>query len=311
MVKMLRLIALIFLLFVSCTDAPVETNLLLYVDYLNIPNDMVLASFNTDKIEIRIRARPNQIKKLNNADARYPVDLYTDIEFDPVGASDSIEPGTYLIPVYTRRLPMSRSIRILNIKPYYLSVRLEKKVSKIFQVKVLYTGTPAQGYRVLETLVEPSGIELTGPASYIGSISDLHTKPVDLANANENFKRKIPLDLEGLPITASPDSVVTVTVNIEQQHVSHTIENIPILAKNSSLPVKIKPSKISINILGPYETVNNEEILNKIEAFIDVKKMKPGVHKTYASISIPAGLIMTDASPQVFSVNIKHNRKLN
>ena len=92
---------------------------------------------------------------------------------------------------------------------------------------------------------------------------------------------------------------------------SHTIENIPILAKNSSLPVKIKPSKISINILGPYETVNNEEILNKIEAFIDVKKMKPGVHKTYASISIPAGLIMTDASPQVFSVNIKHNRKLN
>ena len=200
---------------------------------------------------------------------------------------------------------MGRSIQILSIKPYYLSVKLEKKVSKEFQVKVLYSGTPAQGYRALDALVEPSNIELTGPATHISAISELHTKPVDLTNANESFKRKIPVDLEGLPIKAAPDSVVTVTVQLEQQHVSQTIENIPVLAWNPASQVTIDPPGITINIRGPYETVNNKNILNKIEAFIDVKDMKPGVHETHANISIPAGLIMTDAGPQVFKVAIE------
>ena len=127
---LILLLILILFCFYGCTTEPVETDLLLPVDFSNVPENMVLTYFHTDKIEIRIQADPKLMEFINKENIRYPVDLYTDLEFDPAGASDSIEPGTYLIPVEEKRIPMDRAIKILSINPSYLSVQLEKKAKK-------------------------------------------------------------------------------------------------------------------------------------------------------------------------------------
>jgi len=300
--------SLIFLfclfLVTGCNTTPVETDLLFPVDFSNIPENMVLTEFHTDKIEIRIRAAPRLMERLNKESIRYPVDLYTDLAFDPAGDFDSIEPGEYLIPVYKKRIPMNPAIKILTIKPSYLSVRLERKVRKTFQVRIPYTGTPAQGYTALEAAADPPAVELTGPASVIESISELKTKSIDLTNVNEGFKKKIPLDLEDPSIVFSPDQVVTVTVPVEQQLVSKTIENVPVLAWNTAFPVKIEPAGITISIKGPFEKLSKKEVLGRIYSYVDLKDMKPGIYVRHAYINMPVDLIMTDASPQVFTIKI-------
>jgi len=298
---------LLFCLFLmgGCNTEPVETDLLFPVDFSNIPENMVLTEFHTDKIEIRIRAAPRLMERLNTETIRYPVDLYTDLAFDPAGDFDSIEPGEYLIPVYKKRIPMNPAIKILAVKPAYVSVRLEKKVRKFFQIKVPYTGTPAQGYTALEATTDPPGVELIGPESVIESIFELKTKPIDLTNVNEVFKKKIPLDLEDPSIVSFPDQVVTVTVPVEQQLVSKTIENIPVLARNTDFQVKIEPAEIILTIKGPFDKLSKKEVLGRIYAYIDLKDMKPGVYVRHAEIDIPVDLIMTDAGPQVFTIKIK------
>lgn len=298
------------LLFVSlflmggCNTEPVETDLLFPVDFSNVPENMVLTEFHTDNIEIRIRAAPRLMERLNTETLRYPVDLYTDLAFDPAGDFDSIEPGEYLIPVYKKRIPMNPAIKILAVKPAYVSVRLEKKVRKFFQIKVPYTGTPAQGYTALDAVADPPGVELMGPESVIESISELQTKPIDLANVNEGFKKKIPLDLEDPSVVFFPDQVVTVTVLVEQQLVSKTIENIPVLAWNTAFPVKIEPAGITVSIKGPFEKLSKKEVLGRIYSYVDLKDMKPGIYVRHAYINMPVDLIMTDASPQVFTIKI-------
>ncbi|MDA8134326.1 MAG: CdaR family protein [Desulfobacteraceae bacterium] len=297
---------LLFSLFLmgGCNTEPVETDLLFPVDFSNIPENMVLTEFHTDKIEIRIRAAPRLMERLNTETIRYPVDLYTDLAFDPAGDFDSIEPGEYLIPVYKKRIPMNPAIKILAVKPAYVSVRLEKKVRKFFQIKVPYTGTPAQGYTALEATTDPPGVELIGPESVIESIFELKTKPIDLTNVNEAFKKKIPLDLEDPSVVSFPDQVVTVTVPLEQQLVSKTVD-IPVLAGNTDFQVKIEPAEIILTIKGPFDKLSSKEILDRIYAYIDLKDMKPGVYVRHAEIDIPVDLIMTDAGPQVFTIKIK------
>nr|NJM01649.1 YbbR-like domain-containing protein [Desulfobacula sp.] len=308
---MLRPVHLSYLMFLSCfflmtgcNTAPVETDLLFPVDFSNVPENMVLTKFHTGNIEIRIRAAPRVMDRLNKESIRYPVDLYTDLAFDPAGDFDSIDPGEYLIPVYKKRIPMNPAIKILTIKPSYLSVRLERKVRKIFQVRIPYAGTPAQGYTVLEAVADPPAVELTGPASVIESIFELKTKAIDLTNVNEGFKKKIPLDLEDPSVVFFPDQVVTVTVPVEQQLVSKTIENIPVLAWNTAYPVRIEPAGITVSIKGPFEKLSKKEVLGRIYAYVDLKDMKPGVYVRHASINIPVDLTMTDASPQVFTIKI-------
>ena len=288
----------------GCNTEPIETTLLFPVDFSNIPENMVLTESHTDNIEIRIQAAPRLMERINKESIRYPVDLYTDLAFDPAGDFDSIEPGEYLIPVYKKRIPMNSAIKILNIKPSYLSVRLEKKVRKIFWIKVPYTGTPAQGYTALNAAADPPSVELAGPASVIESIFELKTKPIDLTNVNEGFKKKIPLDLEDPSIVSSPDQVVTVTVPVEQQLVSKIIENIPVLVWNAAFPVTIEPPGITVSIKGPFDKLSKKEILGRIYSYIDLKGMKPGVYVRHAYINIPVDLIMTNASPQVFTIKI-------
>jgi len=302
------LILLLFLILFclpGCTTEPVETDLLLPVEFSNIPENLILTNFHTDKIEIRIKAHPNLIELINKKNIHYTVDLYTDLEFDPAGDSDSIEPGSYLFPVEEKRIPMDRGIKILSINPSYLSVQLEKKVSKTFKITVPYIGTPATGHIALDAATEPASVKLTGAASLIQSIKELKTKPIDLTNARENFKKEIPLDLENPSIISSSDPIIIVSVPIQQQLVSKTIENIPIQIWNSTLKVTIEPSKITINIKGPFETLNNKEITDQIYSFIDLKGLSPGMYARHAYINIPWDLIMTDAVPQVFTIKIE------
>ncbi|MCP4673784.1 MAG: YbbR-like domain-containing protein [Desulfobacula sp.] len=297
-----------FLIFMGCTTEPVETDLLLPVYFANVPDNMILTDFHTDKIEIKIQAAPKLMELINKENIRYTVDLYTNLEFDPAGASDSIEPGAYLIPVELKRIPMNPGIKILSVEPSYLSVQLEKKIDKTFKISIPYEGLPAKGYIALEAIINPNHVTLSGAAPFINSITNLKTKPIDLANVKKTFQKNIPLDLNNPSLISSPDHIISVKIPIVQQLVSKTIENIPIQIYNYPAPAhsaNIEPAKITIKIKGLFEELNNKKIMDQIYAFIDMKDLKPGVYARHAYINIPVELIMTDAIPQVFTIKIE------
>ncbi len=298
-------ITLVILSLPGCTAEPIETDLLLPVDFSNIPEDMVLTNFRTDKIEIKIRAHPKLIALINTKSIRYTVDLYTDLEFDPAGDSNSIESGTYLIPVEKKQIPMNPAITILEINPFYLNVQLEKKIKKTFLITVPYIGEPPMGYMALEAAATPATMELAGSASQINSIKQLKTKPIDLSNARETFKKKIPLDLDNPGIISSLDPIIIVSIPIQQQLVTKEVKNIPVQMINGPYKNRVEPSDISIKVKGPFETLGNKLIMDQIHSFIDLKGLSPGVYVRHAYINIPVNLIMTNASPQVFTIRIE------
>ncbi len=293
-------------LFISgCTTDPVETDLLLPVDFSNIPENMVLTGFHTDKIEIKVRAIAKLIEDTQTEGTRYPVDLYTDLAFDPAGSSVSIEPGEYLIPVETGRIALRPGVKIISTKPSYLTVRLEKKIKKSFKIKVPYIGRPANGYMVLDAATEPPSVELIGPFSLIHSIKEVKTTPIDLTDARQSFKKKIPLDLKNPSVIPMPGHVVTVNVPVKEILVYKTIRDIPVMIRNTAHAVTIEPPRITIKVKGPFESLENRDILNYIHSFIDLKELDAGIYARHATIDIPVGLVMTDAVPRVFTVKIE------
>ncbi len=294
------------IIFTACTPEPRETNLLLPVDYANVPDDMILTNFHTDKIEVRIKCRPKQIEKLSKKSLVYPADIYTDLAFDPAGGTDAIEPGSYLLPVDKTRIPLGRSTSIVNITPSYLGIRLEKKVTRVFKVTVPLIGKTAKGYLARSAVCEPSTVALTGAKSLINGIEQLTTKPVDLTNANKNFKKQVPLDLGQPELFTAAQSIFVVSVQVQPLTGTRTIEQIPIEIQNRpGKKVSIEPSTISIDLKGPHESLNNTTLTNKIYAFMDLEGLKPGVYARHAYIDIPVELVMTNASPRVFTVKIE------
>lgn len=300
-----RGLILFFLAFSGCTPEPAETDLLLPVVFSNVPSDMVLTSFNTDKIEIRVQAEPRLIQMINEENIHYPADLYTDLEFDPAGASESIWPGNYVLPVDKNRIPVDPAIKILDITPPYLSVHLEKKVTRTFKVTVPYTGQAAQGHIFLEAACDPANVTLTGAQSLINSIDVLRTKPIDLNNASETFKKNIPLDLEDHKLYSASNSIIIVTVPIQERRVAKEFNDLPIQVWNTDSQVSIEPGFISVSIKGPFDAMGNKEVTDQVFAYIDLKDLQPGVYARHVNINVPVGMIMTGADPQVFTVKIQ------
>ncbi|MBU0969295.1 MAG: YbbR-like domain-containing protein [Proteobacteria bacterium] len=299
--------ALVLVLFLAfgCTLEPVETDLLLPVDFSNIPEDMVLTYRHTDKIQIRILADPRLLEQINRQTILYPADLYTDLEFDPAGDSDSIEPGTYVLPVDKTRIALDPAIKILDITPSFLNVSLERKITRVFKISVPYIGEPAQGNLALEPACDPAYVELTGAQSHILEIDELKTKPVDLTGAVESFKKNLPLDLEQPLLYSASHAMFTVTVPIQQLMVTKTMADIPIQVWNTTSKIKIEPAEITIEIKGTFDRLGNKSILDQVYAFIDLKGLTTGVYARHAYVNIPADLVMTGAAPKVFIVTIE------
>ncbi|MCG8566004.1 MAG: CdaR family protein, partial [Desulfobacterales bacterium] len=275
------------------------TDLLLPVEFSNIPDNMVLTYFHTDKLEVRVKADPRRLEELSHGDVHYPADIYTDLAFDPAGDTSEIEAGHYVLPVDKQRIPLDPAIEILGITPSYFSIRLENKVSKEFKVHVPYDGAPAQGHISLAPTPEPSHVTLMGAASLINGIEVLKTKPILLKDAAETFKKEVPLDLENPSLFSPSPSIILVTVPIQEEWVEKDILDIPIEIRNGGKKVQLEPPRISIKIRGPYDTMGKKEIMDQIHAFVDLENLKPGIYARHAYINVPVGLMMTGAHPRV------------
>ena len=304
-----RVLGLIWLFFAlvwgaGCAPEPVTTDLLLPVEFSNVPDNMVLTYFHTDKLEVRVKADPRYLKALAHGDVHYPADIYTDLAFDPAGDASEIEAGHYVLPVDKQRIPLDPAIEILGITPSYFSIRLENKISRRFKIHVPYEGEPAQGHISLAPSPDPTHVTLTGAAPLINGIGMLKTKPILLKNASETFKKETPLDLENSSLFSPSQPIILVTVPIQQEWVEKDISDIPIEIRNGGKGVQLEPSRISIKIRGPYDTMGKKDIIDQIHAFVDLKDLKPGIYARHAYINVPVGLMMTGAHPRVFTVKI-------
>jgi hypothetical protein len=300
-----RLLTILLLSVWSCAPEPVETHLLLPVEFANVPKGMIVTQYRTDKIEIHIQGDPRLVETLSEKPIHYPADLYTDLDIDPAGASESIGPGYYMLPVDKRRIPLDPAITILEISPSYLGVRLEKKITREFKVEVPYSGAPPEGLIALTPAPDPASVVLAGAASLINDIQTVKTKPIDLTHARGSFKKEVPLDLETPRYVTTDTPIIVVSVRIREEQVKKNVENLPIQILNCPFSARIEPDVMTISVKGPYSLVHDKETLERIYAFVDLEGMQPGVYARHSFINIPVGLTMTRSDPRVFTVTIE------
>ncbi|MEA1969422.1 MAG: CdaR family protein [Thermodesulfobacteriota bacterium] len=300
---------LIFSLFsffsLGCTPEPEETDLLLPVYFSSMPAGLAQTSFYTNKIEIHVKGPSRLIEKLGGKNLHYLVDLYTELASDPAGSTDLIKPGTYSIPVIKNRFSISGKIEITSIIPSFITVTLEKVKTVNLAVTIPYRGKPASGYIALPAEAEPDTVLITGAESLVKSLQNIRTKPVDITNARESFKKEVPLDLDESLDIASSSQAIKVSVAIKKEIITKTFENIKIKAINSSKNTDITPCEMEIRVKGHSNILKKSSIRDQFNIYIDLKGLKSGVYVRRAVINLPVGLILEETKPEIFTVKIE------
>jgi YbbR domain-containing protein len=144
------------------------------------------------------------------------------------------DPGDYDVPVQATCI--DPNVRIIEVRPATVTVRLKEKMSRTVPVQIQLYGTAALGYRINadEAVIDPETVTVTGPATIVGQVTKA---TVDLY-LREGIKETFTGSRTVVARQANGDAVGNNFVSIDPPSVQITV---PIVLQTDFKEVVVRP----------------------------------------------------------------------
>ncbi|GAB4113853.1 MAG: hypothetical protein Kow00103_06590 [Candidatus Caldatribacteriota bacterium] len=203
-----------------------------------------------------------------------------------------------------------KEIREIKIEPDTVEFSIfltEGYPTKLLLVKPRITGKPAPGYFIFQILITPEELEIMGNFHQLNQMEWLETIPIDVNGITKTLSVKVPPLLEeGLSIIGEQNSLIEVTIQVQESIISRTIKEIPVNLKNVSpfLSCQIKPSVVDLTIEGRYRLIN-EIKEEEIEAWVEFNDEILDQQTLPVKVQLPEEVKLIEINPSevVFLIN--------
>ncbi len=220
--------------------ATAETTLHIPVVWENVPSFLAITNEVNDSIRVRVTG-PRRI--LSNLEpTRFPVTL--DLSDAKVGLSN------YQINEKMIHLPPGLTATVLP--PDTIQFKFELTVTKEVGVQPRFRGSPAPGYVVTGTEVDPQRVEVGGPQSEMVGIAQVDTEAIDLTGRKADFqaRARLVLNQPHLWVKTGEDRVV-VHVAVAEKTVQRLLKQVPLKVENEKAAVRLDPDRVDVLLEGP------------------------------------------------------------
>src|SRR5882757_9420404 len=177
-----------------------------------VAGDLDISNEPQRQIEITLTGDKGKLDRLPRGDLMASVDLssYNQgerlVQLRPDNVSLELASGNDL----------PTGIKIIDIKPNLLLVKLEKREEREIEVKPEFDGKLPEGMEVYEdeTTVTPATVKVRGPSSFVNSVDTVSTDKINLENKKTDFiAKQVAINLLNPKITVL-DTVVDISVRI-------------------------------------------------------------------------------------------------
>lgn len=279
-----KLIALgiTFALWLGITGLRTPTSLRLKNVTLNtrISNDMEMTNTPVEEVEIVLTGDKREIERLT---AR---DLVVSVDLTEVKSGDRI---VQLTPE-TVNFNLPNGVKLDEIQPNKIAIKLEKVEEKEVQVKVETEGNVADGFEIYGTEVIPAKIRVRGAESFVKSFDSISTEKISIEGLKENYSAsQIGLNVVNPKVTLL-DTIVDVNFKVGEKRaervfiVPHKTESVTrnitiVILGARSIVEKIRVEDLQLEIIkdevgaDTVQVILPEHLREKIE--IIKKKINP------------------------------------
>jgi YbbR domain-containing protein len=183
-------------------EQTVDTSVMIPVEVLNLPRELVISNQFKREIEVSVNGPRSLIAELQNRQISRQINL-----------SDAT-PGTRVVTNDVSSIDFPRGIDVLRIQPTSIILSLDKLVKKTFPINPVTTGTPMVGYILKRLKMDPEVISITGPETVLSQYEVLRTKVINIAGLNRSVQTQVPLDLEPAIVELIGETTVTADISI-------------------------------------------------------------------------------------------------
>lgn len=191
------------------------------VQPVNVPSDVALAD-ELQPVRVRVKVEEEVFDSLTEADFEATVDL------------EGLTVGEYELPVAVRPLTSRGGLRIEDVLPERIQVRLAQLTGKLVPVAIEVSGEPPNGYSAGTPEVAEEEVFVTGPQEKVDQVTQA-TGTIDVSGQTDSVERAVRLSardnrgnlVQGVDLEPN---VTDVKVDVEEEKFTRTVAVSPELS---------------------------------------------------------------------------------
>ena len=217
----------------------VEKNVMVPVEVINMPADLIISNRYKREIEVTVRGPRSLILEMGKDQEPFQIDLF------------QATPGTKVESVGNEKIPVNRGLEVQRVQPASIILSLDKLIEKEFQINPVTTGEVTPGYILEDLRLDPSTISITGPQTVLSQVEVLKTVPININGLFESVQLQIPLELDAVLVDLIGETSITADISINFDTVQKTISNVPVSVLIDGFLQKVEPTKVEVTLNIP------------------------------------------------------------
>ena len=292
--KFLSVCVALGLWFTVAGERTVERMLLVPLELINPPAQLVMVESPPGSVEVRVRGAAGRLSQLSAGEVVAMIDLSLAKE------------GRMYAHLTPSQVRAQVGIEVVDVKPGNVPLRFEKPVSRQVPVVPPIEGEPAPGFLTGEATVEPATVEVSGPESAMKRLREVTTEPVSVSGLRSQVRREVTVGLPDASLRLSSSRTVTVTVPIQQRAVDRLFTAVPVSVRHAERGVsaRMMPAVVAVAVRGPQDVV---EALrpDQVSAFVDLAGLGPGRYNRAVLVDPAKDVVTVRTEPATVQVTIR------
>ncbi|MAX65844.1 MAG: hypothetical protein QF441_01480 [Bacteriovoracaceae bacterium] len=199
---------------------------------------------------------------------------------------------------YKFKLPLG--VELLNIEPRYITLDLEKKISKKVRVVPSFSNEILSLYNIKDLKVTPKKIKVSGARSLVNRLQLIETKTINEIQNTAQGNLVVGLHKNDPRLSFFTESV-NVSYHIQSKTISKSFSEIPIIFQSMELIKQTSHKFVTITLEGD-EKLINELAQDSIQVIANIPKGSPKKLKLELITDLPEGIKVSEINPKLIDI---------
>jgi YbbR domain-containing protein len=281
------------LLWITVSGQQVQRNVLVQLQFRNIPASLEMTGDTPRIADVRVRGAAGLISQLEPGQVVATLNL------------TAARPGIRVFPLTAEQISVPLGVEVLSVDPTTVSLTLEKSASVQVPLKPTVDGQPAPGYDVGETTWTPKSIEIVGPESRLKERPSAITERISIDGATATIVETVNIGVSDSAFRLRQPQSAQVTITIVPGPVARfpgrrvEFRNLP-----AGREVAADPAVVAVTVRGTHTAVaalGGQQLM----PWVDVARLGPGRYTLAVHLDAHDDYIVTAIEPASVSVRIQ------
>jgi YbbR domain-containing protein len=295
--KLLSLGLATALWFVIAGEKTSEMGVTAPLELQNFPKDLELTGEPMNAVEVRLRASPGIIQRMDPSDVSAQLDL------------TGLKEGEHIIHLTPEAIRIPFGVKVVKITPASLTLNLERTMEKSVSIRPRVLGRPAPGFEVSEITSEPPEVRIAGPKSRVQEVESAFTEPLAVDGAKSTVVDQLNIGVEDSVLRIQGNPRVKVTARIQEAQSTRTFEAVILEVKGGGPPPPRLP-RVRVVLAGPASLLDDVKP-TEVHATVDLtaEPTEGTLPVTVELVPSRTGLTVRTVEPDRVSVGVSRPRR--